>query len=86
MAEQALLKDAFNVRVMPKPAAIKAGCGFCLRFLPDDIEKAVVFLSERGIHIGETYRMEESDGAVSYSKAPYSCGQIAAGNQVFIGP
>jgi hypothetical protein len=74
MAEQALLKEAFNVRVMPKPAAIKAGCGFCLRFLPDDIEKAVMFLLERGIHVGETYRMEESGGPVSYRKVPYSCG------------
>ena len=30
MAEQALLEAAFNVRVMPKPAGIQAGCGFCL--------------------------------------------------------
>jgi hypothetical protein len=69
MAEQALLEKAFNVRVMPKPAAIQAGCGFCLRFSPDDIEKAVAFLAECGIRVSETYRMEESGGAVSYVKA-----------------
>ncbi|MHB9293330.1 hypothetical protein Holit_02451 [Hollandina sp. SP2] len=72
MAEQALLEEAFNVRVMPKPSAIKAGCGFCLRFLPDDLEKAVLFLLKQGVYIKETYRKEESDGSVSYRKVPYS--------------
>ncbi|MDR1301928.1 MAG: DUF3343 domain-containing protein [Treponema sp.] len=68
MAEQALLEQAFYVRVMPKPSGIEAGCGFCLRFLPDDIDKAVLFLSKCGITVKETYRMEESDGTVSYTK------------------
>jgi hypothetical protein len=70
MAEQALLEQAFYVRVMPKPSSIKAGCGFCLRFLPETIEAVVVFLSKCGITIKETYRMEESDGTVSYSRVP----------------
>ncbi|MDR3325159.1 MAG: DUF3343 domain-containing protein, partial [Spirochaetaceae bacterium] len=39
MAEQALLGQSFDVRVMPKPALIQAGCGFCLRILPQDMEK-----------------------------------------------
>jgi hypothetical protein len=69
-AEQALLENAFDVRVMPKPAGIEAGCGFCLRFLPEDIGKVVAFLSSCGILVGETYRMEESGGTVSYRKAP----------------
>jgi hypothetical protein len=71
MAEQALLEAAFHVRVMPKPAAIKGGCGFCLRFLPDDLEKAVLFLLKQGVHVNETYRMEESGGSVSYSRVPW---------------
>jgi hypothetical protein len=66
MAEQTLLEKAFYVRVMPKPSAIKAGCGFCLRFLPEDIAKIVPCLSECGIAVAEIYRMEESDGKVSY--------------------
>jgi hypothetical protein len=70
MSEQALLEAAFNVRVMPKPAGIKAGCGFCLRFLPDDVEKVIVFLSKCGVHVKETYRMEESGGTVSYRRMP----------------
>jgi hypothetical protein len=68
MAEQSLLESKFSVRVMPKPSAIEAGCGFCLRFLPNDIKKALVFLSERGIHVKETYRAEESGGTLSYHK------------------
>jgi hypothetical protein len=70
MAEQALLEQAFHVRVMPKPAKIEAGCGFCLRFLPEDIEKVVVFLLKCGINVKETYRMEESGGSVSYNRTP----------------
>ncbi|MDR0382567.1 MAG: DUF3343 domain-containing protein [Spirochaetaceae bacterium] len=68
MAEQALLENAFDVRIMPKPSAIGAGCGFCLRFSPDDLEKAVAFLSERGIIAGETYLMKEADGKMTYCK------------------
>jgi hypothetical protein len=68
MAEQALLERKFYVRVMPKPSAIKAGCGFCLRFLPEAIGCVVAFLSECGVNVTKTYRMtEEPDGTVSYS-------------------
>jgi hypothetical protein len=70
MAEQVLLEKVFYVRVMPKPSGIKAGCGFCLRFLPDDVDKTVLFLSKCGINIKETYRMEESDRTISYSRVP----------------
>jgi hypothetical protein len=72
MAERALLDAAFNVRVMPKPSAIQAGCGFCLRFLPDGIERAIAFLAECGIGVDETYRMEEAGGTVSYIKSQLS--------------
>ncbi|AEF83993.1 conserved hypothetical protein [Treponema primitia ZAS-2] len=55
MAEQALLEQGFYVRVMPMPAGIRAGCGFCLRFVPEDLERAAVFLSERGLAIREAW-------------------------------
>jgi hypothetical protein len=55
---------------MPKPSVIQAGCGFCLRFLPDDLESVLAALSEQGIKGTETYWMEESDGTVSYSSVP----------------
>jgi hypothetical protein len=54
MAEQTLLEQGFDVRVMPRPSAIKAGCGFCLRFLPEAIEKAIVSLAKCGIYITPT--------------------------------
>jgi hypothetical protein len=69
-AEQMLLEKAFNVRVMPKPSGIEAGCGFCLRFLPEDIEKAAIFLLSCGIPVKETYRMEELDETISYHRVP----------------
>lgn len=70
MVEQALMEQAFSVRVMPKPSVIQAGCGFCLRFLPDDIEKVVAFLSKEEIMVKEIYRMEELDGTISYRRVP----------------
>ncbi|MDR3123463.1 MAG: DUF3343 domain-containing protein [Treponema sp.] len=62
MAEGALRAEAFNVRVMPVPSGIKGGCGFCLRFSPEDIEKAVAFLSERGFDINEVWKKSETTG------------------------
>jgi hypothetical protein len=55
MAEQALLEQGFYVRVMPMPAGIRAGCGFCLRFVPEDLDRAAAFLSERGLAIKEAW-------------------------------
>ena len=66
MAEQALAQQAFHVRIMPVPSGIRAGCGFCLRFLPEDIERAAAFLSERGLDIKEGW--EKSGDAGSYRK------------------
>ena len=73
MAEQALVKNRFSVRVMPAPSAIQGGCGFCLRFLPEDLERAVAFLSERGFSVTEAYLREEAGESVTYRK-------ISAGN------
>lgn len=70
MAEQALLAQGFYVRVMPKPSVIQAGCGFCLRFLSEDLEKVVTFLSKYKVTVKETYRMEQSDGTVLYHSVP----------------
>ena len=66
MAEEALVKQAFNVRVMPVPSAIKGDCGFCLRFLPEDIVRAAAFLAGRGFDVGEAW--ERSGAAGTYRK------------------
>jgi hypothetical protein len=60
MAEEALVKQAFNVRVMPVPSGIKSGCGFCLRFSREEIGRAAAFLSEHGFDYGEAW---EKSGA-----------------------
>lgn len=66
MAEEALTRERFNVRVMPVPSGIKGGCGFCLRFLPEDMEKAVAFLSKRGFDVNEAW--EKSGNSGTYRK------------------
>jgi hypothetical protein len=66
MAEQALTEQGFYVRVMPMPAGIRAGCGFCLRFLPEDLTRAAAFLAERGLPIKEAW--VKSPDAKSYRK------------------
>jgi N6-adenosine-specific RNA methylase IME4 len=66
MAEDALKKQAFNVRVMPVPSGIRGGCGFCLRFSPEAIESAAAFLSGRGFDVKEAW--EKQGGAGTYKK------------------
>ena len=63
MAEQALVEKSIDVRIMPLPASIQAGCGFCLRFLPEDAAKAAAFLSGRGLELGGAYERESSSGS-----------------------
>jgi len=70
MAEQTLTEKKFSVRVMPAPSGIREGCGFCLRFPPQDIERAIAFLFEQGFTGTEAYMREETEGLVSYRKIP----------------
>jgi hypothetical protein len=62
MVENALKEQAFDIRVMPVPSGIRSGCGFCLRFSPEDIDSAAVFLSGRGFDIKEAWEREGSSG------------------------
>ena len=68
MAEQSLLEGKFSVRVMPVPSSIREGCGFCLRLMPEELEQAVAFLTERGLTITEAYL--PAGEPVSYKKIP----------------
>jgi hypothetical protein len=68
MAEQALTQQGFHVRVMPMPSRIRAGCGFCLRFLPEDLGRAASFLSEHGLPIKEAWEKSPDTGRGSYRK------------------
>jgi len=68
MAEQMLAENGFSVRVMPTPAAIRSGCGFCLRFAPEDLGRAAAFLSGRGFPDADAYLRAETGGIASYEK------------------
>jgi hypothetical protein len=68
LAEQALAGRGVFVRVMPTPSGIRAGCGFCLRFLPEDIERAAIVLLECGITVAEVYVRKDADDGESYMK------------------
>ena len=66
MAEEALVKQAINVRVMPVPSGIRGGCGFCLRFSPEDAGMAAAFLAGSGFDVGGAW--ERSGPAGAYRK------------------
>lgn len=48
-AEVLLAEAALNPRVMPKPSAIEAGCGLCLRVQPESAPAARAALNRAGI-------------------------------------
>ena len=68
MAEEALTGQGVMARVMPTPSSIHAGCGFCLRFAPEDMERAAAFLAERGMVVTEAYTREEAGGPPVYRR------------------
>ena len=67
MAEQALVENAFSVRVMTMPSSVRKGCGFCLRFAPEDLERAAAFLAERDFAAMEAYAREETPTGTAYT-------------------
>ncbi|MDR2510416.1 MAG: DUF3343 domain-containing protein [Spirochaetaceae bacterium] len=69
-AEQALAGNGFSVRVMPAPASIKPGCGFCLRFDAHDVEAAVLFLAQNGLDVTEVYAWNELEHAYAKKTLP----------------
>ena len=58
IAEQYLLEEKIYVKVMPIPPLIRNGCGFCLRFLQEEVNDAVLLLSKRGINLYKIYKPE----------------------------
>ena len=67
-AEQCLLSQYMQVRVMPLPSQISAGCGICLRVKVDDVIQALRILKDNNINeIGIYTRMPENNGFI-YTK------------------
>jgi hypothetical protein len=78
LAEESLVEGNFSVRVMPVPSGIRAGCGFCLRFIPEELERAVAFLSERGLVLTEAYIRDDTKTSGFYKKISLANGKINA--------
>ena len=68
LAEKKLIENNFSVKVMPTPSGIKTGCGFCLRFSPDDLLKAADFLATKGFLDIEIYKREVVENIALYER------------------
>lgn len=69
-AEQALLAANVPVTVMPLPAAVRAGCGLCLRVAKNDLLAAQRTLQEADVPIERIYRRNLEGSTAAYT--PYS--------------
>lgn len=69
-AEQALLQAGVPVRVMPLPASISAGCGICLRIVPDAWQQVFGILSGQPIRPPSVYLRTITDGKSQYTPCP----------------
>jgi len=67
-AEQCLLERELNVRVMPLPPQIRAGCGICLRLNHGEIGAALEILSESNIDDIALYIQERENGKNKYTE------------------
>jgi hypothetical protein len=65
-AERLLTEAGFTVRVMPAPAAIGAGCGFCLRASSGHAAEICCWMREQGVPHSRIYEKEEGEGADVY--------------------
>lgn len=69
-AEQALLQASLPVRVMPLPAAIRAGCGICLRIAPDAWPQADAILCGEPIRPPSIHLRTITNGKSHYTPCP----------------
>ncbi len=69
-AEQTLLAAELSVTVMPLPAAVRAGCGLCLRVAKDDLLTAQRTLKQADVPVEQIYRRRLDGSAATYT--PYS--------------
>lgn len=72
-AEQLLLQVGIGVKVMPLPSAILAGCGICLRILPDAYKVAMAVLCGETICVQGTYTRSVEHGKSVYMPYTVEC-------------
>ena len=66
-AEQVLLKSQFDVRIMPLPPVLRAGCGLCLRLPITKTEAAKNLLKKHSITGYSIYTRTVIDGKSTYT-------------------
>ena len=64
--EAALEEGGLAVKVMPRPPALGAGCGLCLRLPAAEAAAGLRLLTAAGLEAQGLYDRLEADGAVSY--------------------
>ncbi|SHN73333.1 Protein of unknown function [Desulfitobacterium chlororespirans DSM 11544] len=67
-SEQYLLAEKLQVKVMPLPAQISAGCGICLRIPAAEMETALDILTARQVEGVGLYTRVEADRGYRYSE------------------
>ena len=66
-AEQNLLAAKLQVKVLPLPPQISAGCGICLRINPDEVKQAVKILADNSINEIGLFSRESVNGKYIYT-------------------
>lgn len=67
-SEHYLLEENLQVKVMPLPTQISAGCGICLRIPAAEIQTALDLLSAKKVEDVGLYTRVEKDRGYSYSE------------------
>lgn len=62
LGESFLLEEHLQVRVMPLPGVIQAGCGLCLRLSPEEMATARTILTQQGVPIQGIYQRSLGQG------------------------
>lgn len=64
--EHLLLRGGLDVKVMPLPTTIRAGCGLCLRVPPRQLAEAETILADAGVPIEGVYSRKTENGSSTY--------------------
>ncbi|MDD6070061.1 MAG: DUF3343 domain-containing protein [Clostridiales bacterium] len=70
MQAEKLLKDYFNIAIMPVPREISSGCGLSIRFQEPDETSIIKHLKETPVIHGTLYKMsmQKIDGKRNINK------------------
>ncbi len=66
LAENLTLTAGLQVRIMPLPGAIRAGCGLCLRLNPEELSAGLTALQEGGVPVEGVHLATQVEGKKVY--------------------